>query len=175
MCAGPVAEIRFAALARQVSQWNERFLFPPAVLEQIALNLGIAAAVVVFIAKPTEHLRRGMPLLGRRCFVVQKDLVDDPMERTEFWCKAIPSRWTWLGMLEHVPDRVSGVVEFPGDLSDGFAIATRPSNGAVVVHVKHFLASVRVSESMQEPHSTEGGNGGSFLDDHIARKWVTFR
>ena len=138
-----VAEICFEAFAWKMPQRDKCLLFPLAVLEEIALHLGVATAVVVFIAKATEHLRRGMTLLGRRGLVVQKDLVDDPVEGTEFWCEAIPhlSR-TWLGILEHLPDGVAGVVEFTGDLSDGPAIAMRPPNGAVIVHRKHFLASV---------------------------------
>jgi hypothetical protein len=145
-----MAEICFEALAWKMSQRDECLLLPLAVLEQIALHLGVAAAVVVFIAKATQHLRCGMPLLGRRCLVVQKDLVDDSVEGTEFWCETIPSRWTSLGMLEHLPDGVTGVVEFPGDLLDKLTVAAWPPNGAVVVHAKHFLASVRVSDSMQE-------------------------
>ena len=87
-----MAEIRFEALARKMPQRNEGLLFPAAVLEEITLHLGVAAAVAVFVAKTTKHLRRGMSLLGGGGLVVQKDLVDDPVEGTEFWCKAIPSR-----------------------------------------------------------------------------------
>ena len=54
-----------------------------AVLEQIALHLGVTTAVVVFIAKATKHLSRGMPLLGRSEFVVQEDLVDERVKLTQ--------------------------------------------------------------------------------------------
>ena len=87
-----MAEIGFEALARKMPQRDEGLPFSASVLEQIALHLGVAAAVVVFVAKATEHLRGGVTLLGRRGLVVDKDLVDDPLEGTEFWCGAIPSR-----------------------------------------------------------------------------------
>ena len=48
-------------------------------------------------------------------------------------------------MLEDMPDRVPRVIEVAGDLPDGHAIATRPPNGAVVVHRKHVL-DLRASE-----------------------------
>ena len=152
-------------------------MFPAAssVLEDIALHLGVAAAVAMLVAKATKHLRGGVTLLGRRGLVVQKNLVDDPLERTEFRCEAIPNRWVGLGMVENLPDGDSGEIEFPGDLPDGLAIAVRPPNGAVIVHRKHFLASMRVRHPCKEAHSTGGGWGGSLLDDHIAPRWVTFR
>ncbi len=90
-----MAEIGFEALARKMSQRNKRLSFPAMVLEDVALHLGVAAAVAMFVAKATEHLRGGVPLLGGRGFVVGEDLVDDRVEGTEFWCEAIPSRWDW--------------------------------------------------------------------------------
>jgi hypothetical protein len=103
-----------------------------------------------------------------------RTVTNDPAEETEFWCKAIPSRCTWFGMVENFPDFVSGVVEFPGDLSDGLSIATRPPNGVVIVHRKHFCASVRMNPC-RNLRFIEGGHGRSFLDDHIARKWVSLK
>ena len=41
--------------------------------------------------------------------------------------------------VESMPDGLSRVSELAGDLADGHAIATRPPNGAVVVHRKHVL------------------------------------
>ena len=60
-----VAEIGFEPMARKMGQRNEGFLVPAAMLQEIALHLAVAAAVAVFIAKPTKHLRGGVPLLGR--------------------------------------------------------------------------------------------------------------
>jgi hypothetical protein len=58
----------------------------------------------MLVAKATEHLRRSLTLFGRRCLVVQKNLVDDRVERTKFWCEAISGRWVGLGMFENLPD-----------------------------------------------------------------------
>ena len=65
-----VAEIGFEALARKMPQRDEGLLIPATVLQQIALHLGIAATVTVFVAKATEDLGGGVPLLGRGGFVV---------------------------------------------------------------------------------------------------------
>ena len=86
-----MAEIGFEALARKMSQRNEGLPFPAAVLEHIALHLGVAAAVAMLVAKATKHLHGGVPLLGRRGLVIGQNLVDDRLEGTEFRCAAIPS------------------------------------------------------------------------------------
>ena len=77
-----------------------------------------------------------------------------------------------LGMLEDMPDGLSGVSELPGDLSDGHAIASRPPNRAVVVHRKHVLGLREVIDSCRNVHHNEGGWGGSRLRAHFAPRWV---
>ena len=142
-----VSEIGFEALAREMSQRDERFLMPTSVLAQIALHLGIAAAVAVLVAEATEDLRGGVPLLGRAV-----------SSSTRIWSmiawkgpRTGANRFLVRGMglgsacLRILPDGVSRVFEFAGDLPDGHAIATRPPNGTVVVHRKHVLA-LRASE-----------------------------
>ena len=78
-----VSEIGFEALARKMAQRDERFLMPRSVLAHIALHLGIAAAVTVFVAEPPEDLSGGVPLLARGGLVVDQDLVNDRVKRPE--------------------------------------------------------------------------------------------
>jgi len=52
------------------------------VLEQVALHLTVTPAVAVFVAQPTEHLHRGVALLGGRVLVVGQDLVDGDLKRS---------------------------------------------------------------------------------------------
>jgi hypothetical protein len=105
------------------------------------LNLGIPAAVVVFVAKASEHLSGGVPLLGRGGFVVDQDLVDDRLERPQPGGRTVPGQRPGMRfrMRESMPDGSSGVSELPGDLSDGQAITPRPPNRAKVVHGHHVL------------------------------------
>ena len=65
-----VAEIGLETLARKAPQRDERLLVPTSVLAKIALHLGIGAGVTVLVADPPEHLRGGVPLLGRGGLVV---------------------------------------------------------------------------------------------------------
>jgi hypothetical protein len=126
-----VAEIGFEALAREMTQGDERLLLAASVPEHVALHLGIPAGVVLFVAEAAKDLRGGVPLLGRGGFVVDQDLVDDRLEGAEFRRGAIPARRNRLGMVEGLPDGDPGEVELPGDLADGLAIAPRPPNGTV--------------------------------------------
>ena len=72
-----VSEIRFEALARKMAQRYERFFMPRTAFAHITLDLGIAAAVVVFVAEPPTNLSRSMTLLARGGLVVGQDLVND--------------------------------------------------------------------------------------------------
>ena len=72
-----VAEVGLEAVAREMAQGDEGLPMPSAVLANIALDLGIAAAVAVLVAEAAEDLRGGVPLLGRGGLVVGQDLVDD--------------------------------------------------------------------------------------------------
>ena len=93
-----------------------------------------------------------MPLLGRGGLVVDQDLVDDRLDRTQEWSESIPGRRKGirLGLLEDLADRVSRMLEIARDLADGLAIAPRPPNGTVVVHRKHVLDPPWVNHSMWE-------------------------
>ena len=68
-----MTEIGFEPLAWKMPQRNEGLLFLPAMFEQVALHLGVAAVVTVLVAEATEHLSGGMPLFGRRGLVVPED------------------------------------------------------------------------------------------------------
>jgi hypothetical protein len=157
-------EICFEAFAWKVSEGNKRLPFPAMVLEEVTLHLGIAAAIAMFVAEATECLRGRVPLLGGCGLVLGDDLVEDRLEGTEFRCEATPRRRDRLGTLEHLPDRDSRQVEFPGDLPDGLAIATCPPNSAVIVHREHFR-SLRASECFHAGALTLPKAAG----------WVTFR
>ena len=89
-----------------------------------------------------------MALLGRSGFVVPEDLVDERAKLTQLGRAAISDRRAGLRMLESLANGVAGMIEIPGDLPDGFSIAARPSNGAVIVHREHFLASMQASDSV---------------------------
>ena len=87
-----VAEIGLEPLAREMAQGNEGLLMSAFVLEHVALDLAVAAAVAVFVLEATKDLHGGVALLGRRLLVVGQDLVDDRLEGPEdgsglgSWC-----------------------------------------------------------------------------------------
>ena len=55
---------------------------PASMFEQIALHLGISAAVSLFVAETSEDLGGGMALLGRGGLVVAEGLVDERLDRS---------------------------------------------------------------------------------------------
>ena len=63
-----------------MAQRDEGFFMPWATFAHITLNLGIAAAVVVFVAEPPADLSRSVPLFARGGLVVGQDLVNDRMK-----------------------------------------------------------------------------------------------
>jgi hypothetical protein len=143
-----VTKIGFEAVSREVAQWDESLAISPTMLEHIALNLSIAAGVLVLIAKTTMDLGSGVPLLVRGGLVVDKDLVDDRLDRTESGSPSVPNCWgRRFGMFEDMPDGFPCVSKLAGDLSDGHAIATSSPNRTVVVHREHVL-NLRECESI---------------------------
>jgi hypothetical protein len=134
-----VAAIGVESFTGTRPQRDERFLIAASVLRQIGWRLGLAAAVVVFVAEPAADLGGGVPVLGRGGFVVDEDRVDDRLNRSQERSESIPGRreGVRLGVLANRPDGVSRRLECARDQADGLAIASRPPNGTVVVHGKH--------------------------------------
>src|SRR5258708_39279979 len=94
-----------------------------------------------------KHLRRRVSLLGRSGFILDEDLFDDRLDRTQERSRPLSAPWDWqrFGMIESMPNGFSRVSELSGNLSDGHAIAPGPPNRAVVIHRQHFLC-LRASE-----------------------------
>jgi hypothetical protein len=84
----------------------------PAVLEDIALDLGIAAGIGMLIAEAAMDLGGGVPLLGRSVLVVGEDAVDDRLDRAEEGSLAVPDHGgLGLGMVEDMPDGLACMSE----------------------------------------------------------------
>ena len=142
-----MAEIGFEALAGEMSQRYEGFLMSPLVLEQIALHLAVASGIAVLVAETTENLHGGVALLGGSVIVIDQNLVADRLERAENLGRPIPGLRCWIGSGCFKTCRIvlPREIVITGDLADGLAIPTRPPNGAIIVHRKHFL-DLRASE-----------------------------
>ena len=78
-----VAEIGLDAMPREVAEADEGLAMPPAVIEVVALDLGIASGISVLIAEATMDLGGGVPLLGRCVLLVGEDAIDDRLDRAE--------------------------------------------------------------------------------------------
>ena len=76
-----VAEIGFEALTGEMSQRDNRFLMLASMLLNVALDLSIAATVIVLVAETAKELSGGVPLFGRGGLVVDQDLIDDSFDR----------------------------------------------------------------------------------------------
>jgi hypothetical protein len=135
-----VAEIGLEALSREMAEGDESLSMTAAMLEHITLDLGIAAGIGVLIAEASMDLGGGVPLLVRCVLVVGENAIDDRFDRAEEGSLAVPGRRDGrLGMVEDMPDGLASVSKLAGDLPDGHAIATSPSNRAIVVHREHVL------------------------------------
>lgn len=78
-----VAEVGLHPMTRWMCQWNKGFGSIPSMRLHIALDLGIAAIVLMFLAESPENLGRRMPLFGRSRLVVFENLLDHWQKRTE--------------------------------------------------------------------------------------------
>jgi hypothetical protein len=76
-----VSEIRFEALAWQMPQRYEGLLVARAAFSNVALDLGVAAEVAMFVVESPADLGGGVLLLARCGFIVAEDLVDDLVKR----------------------------------------------------------------------------------------------
>ena len=104
-----VTEVGFESFTGKMPQRDERFLMPWAVRSHIALHLGVPAAVALLVTETPEHLGSGMPLLGRGVFVIDKDLVDDRLKRSQKRSESIPGQGLGMGvrMRESMPNGLS--------------------------------------------------------------------
>src|SRR5689334_2407723 len=126
-----VTEVGLEPPAREMGQRDEGLLMSSFMLEYIALDLTVAAAVAVLVLEATEDLHGGVALLGGRLLVVGQDAVDDRLEGTEDGGGSVPGvrAGPGLAMGQDLPDTPARVSELTGDLPDGEAIAARPANG----------------------------------------------
>ena len=109
---GDVSEVRFAAVARRMVEWDEGLASVATTLLEVASDLVVAASVFVFSCQSSIDLHRRVTLLRRR-------------ERFR------------LAFLERFEDGLVRVTEFLGDLSDGQSIATALSNDRKMIHRNH--------------------------------------
>jgi len=140
-----VTEVGFEASAGRMSQGDEGFATPSSVLEQVALDLGVTAAIALLVAEPPEHLHGSVALLGRGVLVSGEDLVDARLKRPEHRSGSLVGLGvgTRLGLFEDLANLGSGVMKRARDLSDGHTIASGASDRSVIVHRKHILTSAR--------------------------------
>ena len=109
------------------------------------MHLAVASGISVFVAETTVDLHGGVALLGGSVVVIDQNLI------MIAWKGRLPSPTIlnlgldWPRMRQEMPDRVVRELEITGDLADGLAISTRPANGAIIVHRKHFFY-LRASE-----------------------------
>lgn len=135
-----VAEVGLETSPRRMAQGDEGLAMPPAVLEDVSLDLGVASGIGVLVAEAAMDLGGGVPLLDWSVLVVGEDAIDARLDRAEDRSLSVANPWgRGLGMAEDMPDHLASVSELSGDHPDGHAIATSPPNRAVVVHREHVL------------------------------------
>ena len=164
-------------LAWKMPQRNECFSFSPAVLEQVALHLGVAAVVTALVAEATAHLSGGMPLFWRRGLVVSKDLVNDCKGRSQERSDSVPHLWNRIGpgVRQYLADCVVRVFKLTSDQFDREPLAMGSADVTIIVHRKHSFASMHSERSLTKRSLYRRRLRGSFLDDQTARKGVSSR
>jgi hypothetical protein len=134
-----VAKVHFQPLAWIMRQRDKSLDVLPARFANVATYRIVAALETMLIAQPFEDAAARVPLLGRRLFVVGKNLLDDGMKTTELsrWRFAEPGKRLWLGVGQYLADLASRMVKCPGNGPNAHAIAMGLSNACILVHREH--------------------------------------
>jgi hypothetical protein len=86
-----VTEVRFQALTRITRQRDKRLDVLPLGFADVATHSIVTAGITMLIPQTFEDAPIRVSLLGRRLFIVGKNLLDDGMkgaELTSRWCPA---------------------------------------------------------------------------------------
>ena len=93
----------------------------------------------MLVAQPLEDATKGVPLLGRRLFIVSQDLLDDGVKIAELDGRRLvgPSERLGLGVGQHFANFASRMVKRAGDGANRHAIAMGLANTCILVHREH--------------------------------------
>jgi hypothetical protein len=104
-----VTEVRFQALARITRQWDKRLDVLPLGLADIAAHRIVTAGITMLIPQTFEDAPIRVSLLGRRLFIVGKNLLDDGMKGAELASHRLTRAgvWLWLRMGQYFTNLAS--------------------------------------------------------------------
>jgi len=134
-----VAEVRFQPLPWIMRQWDKRLDVSALRFANVTTHGIVTAIVTVLIAQPFKDATARVPLLGRRLFVVAKNLLDNLIKTAELVCSrfAEPRIGLRFWVAQYFADLMSRMVKRPGDRPNAHAIAMGLPNACVFVHRKH--------------------------------------
>jgi len=134
-----VAEVRFKPLAWIARERDKRLDVQALHFANVAAHGIVAAQVTVLVAQPLEDATVGMPLLGRRLFIIGENLLDDVMKAAELGRPrfAGPSKRLRLWVGQNFANLASRMVKSAGDGVNAHAVAMGLANACIYVHREH--------------------------------------
>lgn len=134
-----VAEVRFQPLPWIMRQRNKRLDVSALCFANVTAHGIVTATVTALIAQAFKDTLARVPLLGRRLFIVGKNLLDDRIKITKLACRrfAEPGIRPRFGVGQYFADLASRMVKCAGDSANTHAIAMGLSNACILVHREH--------------------------------------
>jgi hypothetical protein len=125
-----VAEICFEPLARIARERDKSLDVLASHFADVAAHGIVAAKVAVLVAQSLKNTAEGVPLLGRRMFIVRKNLLYALIEAAELlgWRFADPSKRLRLRIGYHFADLASRMMKRASDGANAHAIAMGLTN-----------------------------------------------
>jgi hypothetical protein len=134
-----VAEIRFQPLAWITRQRDKSLDVLSSCFANVTAHGIVTALITALIAQAFKDTLARVPLLGRRLFIVGKNLLDDRIKITKLACRrfAEPRIRLRFGVGQYFADLASRMVKCAGDSANTHAIAMGLSNTCIFVHREH--------------------------------------
>ncbi len=139
-----MAEVRLQAPARRMRQRNKRLALGPTELADVAPHLVVAARVAVLIPQASIELRRRVLLLAGGLLILNQDLLDQRLVRTQLGSRPILRQrvGTGLTLLQNLPDLPPGMVKPSGNLPNAHPVPMRNPDLTIIFHRQHPFFSI---------------------------------
>jgi len=134
-----VTEVRFQALTRITRQRDKSLDVLPLGFANVATHRIVTAGITMLIPQTFEDAPIRVSLLGRRLFIVRKNLFDNGMKGTKLARRWFPRAGIWLRLRvgQYFANLAPRMVKSAADCTNAHAIPMCLPNACIVVHRKH--------------------------------------